>query len=183
MAIINYHYAWHAAGRGRRTLEGGRDSRGASEISHTTSAGQPASPNYQTASAGQSGPPKNIRACHGPTLVGRPINFLCDGPRPGPTRQIFRGWTAARPGPSNFQRMGRGPAQPITFSKRHGPARPGSSFFRSLGRPRPGPSHSSESHETRALYGPARQLRGPARGFDGPAHVLFRTKTWMYTLR
>ena len=27
----------------------------------------------------------------------------------------------ARPGPSNLQRMGRGPAQPITFSKNHGP--------------------------------------------------------------
>ena len=91
-----------------------------------------------------------------------------------PAHQILIWWAAARSGPSIFQRMGRGPAQPITFSKIYGPARPG-------------PSHGSEGHETRALYGPARQLGGPARGFDGPAHgpahVLFRTKTCMYILR
>ena len=69
--------------------------------------------------------------------------------------------------------MGRGPAQPITLSKIHGPAH---HFFKRLGPARPGPSYGSEAHETRALYGPARQLRGPA-------HVLFRTKTCMYTLR
>ena len=72
----------------------------------------------------------------------------------------WAGWAGPgqpdRPGPSNFQRMGRGPAQPITFSKFHGPARPG-------------PSHGSEAHETRALFGPSQLLRGPARGFDGPA--------------
>ena len=108
-----------------------------------------------------------------------------------------RGW--AGPGrsarPTNFDKMGRGPARPIKFSEdgpRPGPAhhifknsRPGPAhhFFKRLGPARPGPSHGSEAHETRALYGPARQLRGPARGFDGPAHVLFRTKTCMYTLR
>ena len=46
-----------------------------------------------------------------------------------------------------------------------------------------GPSHGSEAHETRALYGPAQLLRGPARGFDGPAHgparVLSRTKRYI----
>ena len=43
------------------------------------------------------------RACHGPAPVGRrgvgpgrPINFSCDGPRPGPTHQSWRGWAAAR---------------------------------------------------------------------------------------
>ena len=46
------------------------------------------------------------------------------GPRPGPAHQIFIGWAAARPDPSKFQRTGRGPAQPITFSNFHGPARP-----------------------------------------------------------
>ena len=87
------------------------------------------------------------RAFHGPTLVGRPgvgpparpaIKFSPYGPRPGPAHQFFIWWAAARPGPSNFQRMGRGPAQPITFSKIHGPARPGqrhSQFFR------PGPAN------------------------------------------
>ena len=49
------------------------------------------------------------------------------------------------------------PARPIIVFKRFDPAWPGS-------------SHGSEAHETRALYGPARQLRGPARGFEGPAH-------------
>ena len=29
---------------------------------------------------------------------------------PGPVRQLFRGWAAARSGPSIFQRMGGGPA-------------------------------------------------------------------------
>ena len=108
----------------------------------------------------------------------------------GPARLInfFIWWAAARPGPSNFQRMGRGPARPINFSEdgprpgpahhifknsRPGPARP--IIFSNVSA-RPGPSHGSEAHETRALYGPARQLRGPA-------HVLFRTKTCMYTLR
>ena len=66
---------------------------------------------------------------HGPTLVGRPGVGLALAGQTGQARQIFRGWAAARPGPSNFQRMGRGPAQLITFSKIHGPARPGASFF------------------------------------------------------
>ena len=81
----------------------------------------------------------------------------------GPARQFFRGWAAARPRPSHFQKF---------------PARPGPAhhFFKSLGPPRPGPSHSNEAHKTRALYGSARQLRGPARGFEGPAHVLLCTK-------
>ena len=65
-----------------------------------------------------------IRACYGPTLVGRPITFLYDGPGSGPARQFLRGWAAARPDPSIFQRIGRGPAQPITLSNIYGPARP-----------------------------------------------------------
>ena len=100
----------------------------------------------------------------GPASPARPINVLYDEPRPGMAPQMFRGCAAARPGPSNFQGMD------ITFSKNHSPARPG-------------PSHGSEAHETRALYGLARQLRGPARGFDGPAHgpshMLSRTKRCM----
>ena len=123
------------------------------------------------------GPSNFERMGRGPA---RPINFSEDGPWPGPAHQFFRGWAAARPGPSIFQRMGSGPAQPITFSKIQGPAH---HFFKRLGQARPGPSHGGEAHETRALYRPARQLGGPTRGFDGPAHVLFRTKTFMYTLR
>ena len=113
---------------------------------------------------------KITRACHGPTLVGRP------------------GVGSGRPAPSIPDMMGCGPARPINFSEdgpRPGPAhhnfknsRPGPSYFQ---KSRPGParhdpSHGSEAHETRALHGPVRQLRGPARRFHGPAHVLSRTK-------
>ena len=45
--------------------------------------------------------------------------------RPGPAHQILSRWAATWPGPSNFQRMGRGPARPINFSEdgpRLGPA-------------------------------------------------------------
>ena len=59
----------------------------------------------------------------GPGRAG-PGHFLYDGPQPGPSRHMFRGWAAARPGPSKFERMGRGPAQPITFLKNLGPNRP-----------------------------------------------------------
>ena len=77
-------------------------------------------------------------------------------------RQIFRGWAAARPSPSHFQKLSARPGPAHHFIKRLGPARSGS-------------SHGSEAHEIQALYRPARQLREPARGFDGPAHVLSRT--------
>ena len=53
----------------------------------------------------------------------------------GPARQIFRGWAATRPSSSQFQK----------FTARLGPAGPG-------------PSHGSEAHETRALYGPAQPI-------------------------
>ena len=68
---------------------------------------------------------------------------LCprSGPRSGPARPINCSEHEPRPGssPSNFQRMGRGPARPVKFY-----------FFPS----RPGPTHGirSEVHETRALY-------------------------------
>ena len=77
------------------------------------------------------------RACHGPTLVG--------WPRVGP----------GRAGTSIFYMMDRGPARSVNFSE-DGP-RPGPAhhiFKFSL----PSPSHGSEAHETRALYGPARLL-------------------------
>ena len=83
------------------------------------------------------------------------------GPRPGPAHQIFRGWAAARPGPSQFQRIGRGPTQPITFASFYGSARPGPIiFFKRLGPARPGPSRTPKS-----LPGPARHnfRIGPAR--------------------
>ena len=68
------------------------------------------------------GPPSAARPCHG-----------------HPRQQISRGWAAAQIGPSIFQRMGRGPTQPITCLKIHGPARPSPSFFQTSlpGRARP----------------------------------------------
>ena len=124
----------------------------------------------------------------------------------GPAHQLFCLCDWPRPGSSIFQRIGRGPAQPIAFSKNHGPARPSrccscSHINSSLqnnavrgrstgsnnsgcsnGSTRPGPAHDigGEAHETRALYGLARQFCGQARGFDGPGHgalhVLSRTQ-------
>ena len=101
----------------------------------------------------------NFRACHGPTLVGRPGPSIFDmmgrGPahqiliwwaaaRPGPS--IFTGWAAARPRPSIFHRMGGGPARPINFSEDG---------------PRPGPAHHISKN---SRPGPARPItlqRGP----------------------
>ena len=72
---------------------------------------------------------KHVRACHGPALVGKPITLSCDMLRPRPAHEIFNWWAAARPDPSNFNFMVRGPAQPISFSQ---------------DRPRPGPSGFEE---------------------------------------
>ena len=82
------------------------------------------------------GPPSAARPCHG-----------------HPRQQISRGWAAAQIGPSIFQRMGRGPTQPIKFSIFHVPARP---INFSKVSSRPGPTH----HIFKSL-GPARP--GPAR--------------------
>ena len=106
------------------------------------------------------------RACHGPALVGWPINFLyhrtwlgpahqlftwraaarpgpsklsSDGPRPGPVHQLFRGWVTARSSPSHFQI--------------HGLARPGPSDFHLSARPGPAHDIGSEVHGRRALTG------------------------------
>ena len=52
----------------------------------------------------------------------RPIKYQFGGLRPGLARQSFRGWAAARPSPSHFQKF---TARPIIFSKvsaRPGPA-------------------------------------------------------------
>ena len=130
-----------------------------------------------------------------PGIWAGPSFFRCRGPRPGPAYQFFIGWAAARPGPSKFQRMGRGPALPINFSDngpRLGPARhifrrwaatrPGPlniTFFR------PGPAHyclkfvdpagpitfAARPMRNGPLHGLARHLCGP-----GPGHVLPRTK-------
>ena len=48
------------------------------------------------------------------------------GPRPGPAHPISSRWAAALPSPSNFQSMGRGPAQPMKIAEDG---------------PRPGPAH------------------------------------------
>ena len=82
-------------------------------------------------------PMKNLHLMgHGPA---RPIKFREDGPRPGPAHHICRRWAAARPDPSKFQGMGRGPTQSITFSNFGGPARP-VTIFRSTRR---GPAHTN----------------------------------------
>ena len=79
------------------------------------------------------------------------------GPRPDPAHHISRGWAAARPGPSKLQRMGRGPAQPITLSNCHGPVRPGPSNFQ---KSRPGPARPITFSKVSARPGPA-QTNGP----------------------
>ena len=67
------------------------------------------------------------RACHGPTLLGRPGPSNC------------RGWAAARPSPSHLQKVTARPGPSLFPKSRPGPARPG-------------PSHGTEVHETRGLY-------------------------------
>ena len=65
------------------------------------------------------------------------------------------GWASpARPGPANFQRVGRGPARPIKISEDG---------------PRPGPAHQSHFQKITARRGPAHHFfnslarPGPAR--------------------
>ena len=81
----------------------------------------------------------------------RPIKFREVGPRPGPAHHNFRGWAAARPGPSKFQRIGRGPARPIIFSKVSAGPGPAHHIFKSLGPARPGP-------DKRPMTSPAEML-------------------------
>ena len=95
----------------------------------------------------------------------RPINFREDGPRPCPAHQFFRGRVAARPGPSKFQRMGRGPAQTITISIFHGPARPGPSIFQ---KSRPGPARPITFSKVSARPGPARHNFQIGPAWPGP---------------
>ena len=74
-----------------------------------------------------SGPGRSVKPHgppHGPGGAAH-IEPTSHGQRPGPAHQMSRGWAAARPGPSKFQRMGRGPAWPIKISEdgsRPGPA-------------------------------------------------------------
>ena len=68
-------------------------------------------------------------ACHGPTLVGRAIIVLYDGPRPGPSNQVLVGRGPAwpvncsddgpRPSPADhiFNKPQPGPARPITCQR------------------------------------------------------------------
>ena len=86
--------------------------------------------------SGPGRPVRTHRPPHGPGGAAH-IEPTYHGPRLGPVHQFFRGWAAARPGPSKFQRTGLGPAQSMTFSSFHGPARPGPSHFQ---KSRPGPA-------------------------------------------
>ena len=127
--------------------------------------------------SGPGRPVKTLGPPHGPDGAVH-IEPTSHGPRPGRAHQISRGWATARPGPSNFerigrgparpvkiQRMGRGPTQPITFSIFHGPAWPGPSIFQ---KSRPHPARRITYSKVSALPGPARHnfLIGQAR--QGP---------------
>ena len=69
-----------------------------------------------------------------------------DGPRPGPAHQILIWWVAAQPGPSSFQRMGRGPVRTIKLSE-DGPS--------------PGPAHHIFKNSRPGLGRPITWRRGP----------------------
>ena len=72
--------------------------------------------------------------------------------RPDPAHQRLTCWADARPGPSDFNLVGRGPARPANFSE-DGP-RPGPAHkkFRGWAAARPSPSHF---HFFTAWPGPA----------------------------
>ena len=76
----------------------------------------------------RAGPIKTHGPPHGPGGTAH-IEPNSHGSRPGPAHQVSRRWSAARPAPSNFQRMGcgsaprRGPAHHIFKCSRPGPAR------------------------------------------------------------
>ena len=124
----------------------------------------------------------------GPASPARPIIFLYDGPdgprpgpahqiliggpRPGPVRQISeRGWAAARPRPSNFWRMGRGPTQPITFKKIHGRARP--IIFSNVSA-RPDPAHHMAARPMRHGLSMGRPMCSPGlKGACACSDVIF----------
>ena len=104
--------------------------------------------------SGPGRPVKTHGPPHGPGGAAH-IEPTSHGPRPGPAHQISRGWAATRPGPSNFQRMGRRPARSIKISEdgprpdpaHHifdfpGPARPGPSIFQ---KSRPGPARPRQT--------------------------------------
>ena len=93
-----------------------------------------------TMGSGPGRPVKTYRPPHGPGGAAH-IEPTSHGPRPGPAHQISRGWAAARPGLSIFQRMGRGPARPIKISEDG---------------PRPGPAHHIFIF---SRPGPARPIR------------------------
>ena len=76
----------------------------------------------------------------------RPIKFREDAPRPGPAYQSFRGWASARPGPSKFQRVGRGSTQPIAFSNFHGPA------HHIFNKSRPGPARPRQTAHDKPCF-------------------------------
>ena len=113
----------HIETRGRPHGHGGR--RRSSSSSNT--------PHLMVSSTGRS--VKAHGSPHGPSGAVH-IELTSHGPRPCPAHQTFRGWAAARPGPShfNFSRPRPGPSHfqflsarlgPSNFPNyRHGPARP-----------------------------------------------------------
>ena len=120
----------------------------------------------------------NSMGCHGPALVGRlgplfhvvgrgparPINFLEDGPRPDLAHQFFGRWATTRPGPSYFQKMGRGPSGPGPSNYKRIPARLACPIIFYKLSARPDPTHGLPSR-----YGPF--MGRPAISVDLPVDL------------
>ena len=152
------HLTGHGPGRPVKTLgrphgHGGRRSNGSS-ISST--------PHLMGSGPGR--PVETHGSPHGPGGAAH-TEPTSHGPRPDPAHHISRGWAAARPGPSKLQRMGRGPAQPITLSNCHGPVRPGPSNFQ---KSRPGPARPITFSNVSARSGPARHNFQIGPAWPGP---------------
>ena len=116
--------------------------------------------------SGPGRPVKTHRPPHGPGGAAH-LEPKSYGPRPGTAYQIWRGWAAARPGPSIFQRMGRGPARPIKIPEDGPRPDPADHVFKFS---RPGPARSIKFSKVSARPGPSHfeTFRpGPAR--PGPS--------------
>ena len=90
---------------------------------------------------------------------GRPVKTHGPPHGPGGAADIAHiSWAAARPGPSNFERMGRGPARPIKISEDG---------------PRPGPAHHIFNL---SRPGPARPINfSKVSARPGPGHHIFKS--------
>ena len=106
--------------------------------------------------SGPGRPVKTHESPHGPGGAAH-IEPTSHRPRPGPAHQIWRGWVAAWPDPSIFQRMGCGPAPTIKNPADRPRPDPAQHIFIFL---RPGPARPGPTHHIFSSLGPARL--GPA---------------------